>query len=374
MYLTICLLWFTAAAAQHAALEGRYQFRVELVADNPEVSYPLDSVSNSHYKIPTFPTSYEVMFFANGDSVSINPGAYIGIRDLSTLEKSAYTLSGGDLFAGGGFAVRTDLVPFMAELTVYGSGVPIVSSQRGSLLYADDPNHDLWFMGHWLIYQPRLDYSSTLYHFNDDGSISLVEQRPASYHAGSICQTDSSISCTFGSQWRSAGKDTLFITINCTDSIVREAAFFFADTMTRCMNPQIWCGQPSGQSVDGDTTWNHCTFDWSWMRCTYSLSNCFRPFETALINPGSDPVQNLPMKPQGSHLGSIMLNPLTSTAIIEFFLPVQTYVALSLYDFNGHHIMTLAKGHYSQGHHRVSFNTTRLPAGRYAYRLNSMSL
>lgn len=77
---------------------------------------------------------YEVVISQVLDHVTITPETEPAIE--STLAKgTAGTLSYDlDAFAGGRFLIWTLGSGLQAELTLYGSGVPIVSSERGELI------------------------------------------------------------------------------------------------------------------------------------------------------------------------------------------------------------------------------------------------
>lgn len=143
------------------------------------------------------------------------------------------------------------------------------------------------FVGLWLIDQPyHALYEANLYRFNANGSIDLLNQRPAGYHTGTICFKSLDTSCTFGDQWHSQGPDTLYIRLNCSDSLVRDAILVFPDSIhTNCQNPYIWCGEPSSVSVQQDTSWHHCDFQWRWIRCVQIESNCLLPFASRIERP-----------------------------------------------------------------------------------------
>jgi hypothetical protein len=76
--------------------------------------------------------SYGVRFSAVEDSVFVKDDSVIGVRCVSGPEVREYALV--SLFAGGEFIVWPDSVPVRAEYTVYGSGMPVLESERGVLL------------------------------------------------------------------------------------------------------------------------------------------------------------------------------------------------------------------------------------------------
>ena len=62
-------------------------------------------------------------------------------------------------------------------------------------------------------------------------------------------------------------------------------------------------------------------------------------------------------------------NPFNPSTRIEFELPISCYVALQVFDVQGRHIETLARGRYPAGKHRVTWNAAEFPSGIYLYHL-----
>ena len=71
--------------------------------------------------------------FIKGDSLIgiIEIDSIIGIIDTVIENRREYSLE--DLPAGGRFIIWENMIPQRAEYTVYGSGLPIVWSERGTL-------------------------------------------------------------------------------------------------------------------------------------------------------------------------------------------------------------------------------------------------
>ena len=111
-----------------------YTFQIAMVAVNPKVNLPTDSIPASRYQADTGRRSYSVRFSRGLDSVFIQNDSIIGIKYLDTLNFRKYNIT--NLFAGGRFIVWTNTQPQTAEYTVYGSGVPIIKSERGTMISA----------------------------------------------------------------------------------------------------------------------------------------------------------------------------------------------------------------------------------------------
>ncbi len=64
-------------------------------------------------------------------------------------------------------------------------------------------------------------------------------------------------------------------------------------------------------------------------------------------------------------------NPFNSMTKIEYQVPVDTYVELSVYSLLGRHIKTLVNTDVDAGTHRVSFDGSNITSGVYLYRLQA---
>jgi hypothetical protein len=112
---------------------SNYIFYVDRIADHPDVQFPMDTLTEGQYKPINGGKSYDVKFSSNGESVYINSDSLIGSLNAETSLKRKYNLTKG-LFGGGRFIVWAQDESLYAELTIYGSGVPIILSERGKLL------------------------------------------------------------------------------------------------------------------------------------------------------------------------------------------------------------------------------------------------
>lgn len=78
--------------------------------------------------------SYPVSFAADGNTVTVTgDSAMVGTWDQQAGDTRHYNLTEG-VFAGGRFDVWSGDTTINAELTIYGSGVPVISSERGTLV------------------------------------------------------------------------------------------------------------------------------------------------------------------------------------------------------------------------------------------------
>ena len=66
-------------------------------------------------------------------------------------------------------------------------------------------------------------------------------------------------------------------------------------------------------------------------------------------------------------------NPFNPTTQIDFALPSESHIQISVYDITGRRVAVLANGSYAAGHHQVSFNGAQLASGLYLYRLQTDS-
>ncbi|MBN1597537.1 MAG: hypothetical protein JW894_04545 [Bacteroidales bacterium] len=118
---------------QLLSLGNDFIMEVDRVAESPDVQFPMDELDETDYTSFSGEKNYSVHFTDNGQSVTIEPGSIGGEKIVAESEILSYDLTEG-LFAGGRFVVWTENGNFEAELTIYGSGIPIISSERGKLL------------------------------------------------------------------------------------------------------------------------------------------------------------------------------------------------------------------------------------------------
>lgn len=109
-----------------------FKLKIEEIAESPDVQFPTDELKETDYVLLNDEKTYSVYFSEDGQKVSIDPGSIKGERTNLRTESLTYDLSNG-LNAGGRFVVKINKKRFEAELTTYGSGIPIVMSERGEL-------------------------------------------------------------------------------------------------------------------------------------------------------------------------------------------------------------------------------------------------
>ncbi len=75
--------------------------------------------------------------------------------------------------------------------------------------------------------------------------------------------------------------------------------------------------------------------------------------------------------PEGYNLRQNYPNPFNPTTQIEFSIPEQSHVTLSVYNILGQQVEMLVNETYSQGSYTVEFDASDLPSGNYIYRLEA---
>lgn len=115
---------------------GDYILKVDRVSKKPNVQFPRDSLYESYYTVTNEDIQHEVTFTEDGRMISINPGPVSGEKTKDGEISKYYEIVDG-LFAGGRFIVWINNEKFEAEYTIYGSGVPIIKSERGKLELID---------------------------------------------------------------------------------------------------------------------------------------------------------------------------------------------------------------------------------------------
>lgn len=86
------------------------------------------------------------------------------------------------------------------------------------------------------------------------------------------------------------------------------------------------------------------------------------------IEPGEEP-----NAPKSFSLSQNYPNPFNPSTTIEFAVPRQTRVKLTVFDVLGREISVLANDVYSAGNYKATFNGSNLPSGVYLYRLETDS-
>ncbi len=121
-------------AAKLSFLDGNdFLFEIDRISETPDVQFPLDDLQESDYEELSEGTHYNVIISQDGQIVAIEPGSMRG-RKISNEDNSVFYQLDEGVFAGGRFVIWINYDRFETELTVYGSGVPIVKSERGYLV------------------------------------------------------------------------------------------------------------------------------------------------------------------------------------------------------------------------------------------------
>jgi hypothetical protein len=103
-------------------------FRVTHRADHPPVFLPSSPIPDSAYKPIDHDSTYMIRFSANYDTVFID-STLIGVAEQEIADTIRYTVDSGR----ARFIVIQEETVLKAKLTIYGSGVPVIFSDRGVL-------------------------------------------------------------------------------------------------------------------------------------------------------------------------------------------------------------------------------------------------
>jgi predicted small secreted protein len=115
-------------------VDGSWQLRVDRAWNGIDgnITFPSDQFSEADYQpVSTGPT-YPIVVSDQTTRLSIGSPPLTGSRWTPPGDTIVYDLTEGT-FAGGRFIVWAGAQGLQAELTIYGSGRPIVKSERGSL-------------------------------------------------------------------------------------------------------------------------------------------------------------------------------------------------------------------------------------------------
>jgi len=117
--------------------DGAWDLRVDRVWDGQSgnVGSPSDPLADDAYQGVTDGATYRVIVSDHASSVSIGPRSVRGLRTAWPDTCFVFNLSEGT-FAGGRFVVWAGSEGLQAEVTLYGSGRPVVESKRGTLVPA----------------------------------------------------------------------------------------------------------------------------------------------------------------------------------------------------------------------------------------------
>jgi hypothetical protein len=109
-----------------------FNMKVDRVSNAPNVYFPADNLKESDYVSVSEDIQYNITFSADGQTVTIEAGSVSGEKTNDSSESVFYKIVDG-LFAGGRFVLWRDNDFIVAEYTKYGSGIPIIKSERGNM-------------------------------------------------------------------------------------------------------------------------------------------------------------------------------------------------------------------------------------------------
>lgn len=119
-------------------VSGSWELRVDRAWDgvSGNVQLPSDRLDESAYKPVAGATMYRVVVSGGGQQVAIGETPVRGERTKATASLVEYALSAvtDEAPGGGRLVVWPGAGVLQAELTLYGSGRPIVKSERGSMV------------------------------------------------------------------------------------------------------------------------------------------------------------------------------------------------------------------------------------------------
>ncbi len=140
-HLVICLglcMLLAACSGTNSAdltlLDGNdFVLKVDKISEHPNVQFPHSNLKKSDYKETNDGAHYEIIISQDGQTVTIGSDPIQGQKTDDGNGSKKFELDEGT-FAGGRFMVWKNKNNLEAELTIYGSGVPIFKSERGLLV------------------------------------------------------------------------------------------------------------------------------------------------------------------------------------------------------------------------------------------------
>lgn len=114
--------------------DGPWVLRVdrELRPGGPAMLLPDDPLSEASYQPSDDGPTHDVVVSMQAQRISVGDTPWLGKRAATDAERIRFDLA-ESTFAGGRFVVWEASGGLQGELTLYGSGVPIVQSERGEL-------------------------------------------------------------------------------------------------------------------------------------------------------------------------------------------------------------------------------------------------
>lgn len=117
---------------------------------------------------------------------------------------------------------------------------------------------------------------------------------------------------------------------------------------------------------------NNQTFVWNFSRQPTSLT--FDPNANIVLKQASLIVSaenTSELIPYEYELKQNYPNPFNPSTVINYSIPVSSYVSLKVYDILGKEVITLVNQHQDAGSYKTKFNAAGLPGGIYFYKLSS---
>ncbi len=140
-YLCTVTLLFTMCSKQiddagnsnFSLLNGnKYIIEVDRILNLQNIHFPNDKLEEDDYFKIYEPIHYNIEFSKDGKAISIEPGSLKGELKNNSEKSITFELIKG-VFAGGRFTIWKNSEFFEFENTIFGSGVPIIKSERGKL-------------------------------------------------------------------------------------------------------------------------------------------------------------------------------------------------------------------------------------------------
>jgi hypothetical protein len=113
--------------------EGNYTLALTHTAGRPAVRLPSDPIPEASYQPASGLKTLHLSFSEGGKQVKIMPDGVSGTLEKEKGALRVYRLSQG-LFAGGRLTVEDTSAGLVSTYTVFGSGEPVLSSKRGTLV------------------------------------------------------------------------------------------------------------------------------------------------------------------------------------------------------------------------------------------------
>jgi hypothetical protein len=110
-----------------------FVLHIDRVAQLPDIQFPSDNLKESDYTLTNEEIQFDIVFSENGQAITIEPGTIRGKKINDDDNCLRYELDEG-VSAGGRFVLWINQNDIEVEYTIYGSGVPIIKSQRGILV------------------------------------------------------------------------------------------------------------------------------------------------------------------------------------------------------------------------------------------------